>query len=286
MRIKIILIGLLMFNQAYGVVESARCQLRTDSLGADLARGRSQWAIKCYPGMRYQANEDGEFRLYDSNVNNSLIGYPSFVQIDANGVAHDWVAPTDPDAPCVDPTTHVLAGFCRAGCYTPDQMVLFSDGYESIGEAKSRLRGDIVSLSKDSTIDSLQFQVSRLWSYTVDKKDQWQKIAIIKTEEGGELKVTLNHPLVTSDGYVREASELKVGDKLISEDGTFEPIQNIEVVDYYGKVMNVEMATLDPLDNIVVAQGYLNGSVMYQNQATNQANREILRDLIPTGVLQ
>lgn len=285
-KIKFILLMIITTGQAFAAVtESARCRLRTDSLGSEQAQGRSAWAIKCFPDLAYQADEEGVFYLYDAQANKQLLGYPTFIKLDANGNSQGWIAPTDANAGCVDPRTHKHAGFCRAGCYTPDQMLLFSDGYRSIDGARQSLRSDIVSLAENSTIEKMRLQVSELKSYTVDPFEQKQKIAIIETEEGGGLQVTLDHPLVVSTGVIKEAHELKVGDQLITDDGLFAPIKSIEVVDYYGKVMNVEMNNQDLLDNIVVAQGYLNGSVMYQNTALKEVNRKILRQLIPESVL-
>jgi hypothetical protein len=286
MKVKVLFINLLVTTQVFAAAtESARCSLRQDSLGSDLANGRATWAIKCFPDLKWQANDDGQFYLYDAQNNTQLLGYPSFVKLDANQVPQAWIAPTDANAGCVDPQIHKFVGFCRAGCYTPDQMVLFSDGYQAIGAARQSKRDDIVSVSTDSTIDQIAFQVSELKSYTVDPQEKMQDIVVIKTEEGGELKVTLNHPLVVSSGQIKEARQLKVGDKLITEEGTFEPIRSLETVKYFGKVLNVEMTDQNSLNNIVVAQGYLNGSVMYQNKTLKEVNRQVLRTLIPDTAL-
>ncbi len=286
MNVKVFFISLLITTQGFAnAVESARCASRFDSLGQDVAKGRASWAIKCFPDLKWQADADGQFYLFDAQNQVKQLGYPTFIKLDANGAPQEWVAPTDANAGCVSPEIHKFAGFCRAGCYTPDQMLLFSDGYHSIESARRSLRSDIVSVSRDSTIDQIDFQLSELRSYTVDPKAKLQEILTITTEEGGELKVTLNHPLVVSSGDIKEARDLKVGDKLISEAGTFEPIHSIQEIQYFGKVLNVELTNRNLLNNIVVAQGYLNGSVMYQNTATKEVNRQVLRTLIPDAIL-
>ena len=56
-----------------------------------------------------------------------------------------------------------------------------------------------------------------------------------------------------------------------------DPIAKIEINKIFGKVYNVKPVTLDYVSNIVVAEGYLNGSVRYQNEFLNTINSLILR---------
>ncbi|MCB0377840.1 MAG: hypothetical protein KDD33_05045 [Bdellovibrionales bacterium] len=283
---KLLLITTLLMTQTLfaAPTESARCQLREDSLDSNQAVARSEWAKKCFPDLEYQADPDGKFYLFDAQAQQKYLGYPTFVEVITDGSGKKslvtFKAPIDANAACVDTNRVKLAGFCRAGCYTPDQKLLFADGYQSIGDAHAALRADIASLHEDARLDDIVLQVSEIASYTIDPQEKSQKIMIIETEAGGQLKVTTNHPLVVSTGDMKEASDLEIGEMLVAVDGSFDAIKNIQTIDWVGRVLNVEMASQDLRDNIVIAQGYLNGSVMYQNMKNKEANRKVLRSLV------
>lgn len=64
---------------------------------------------------------------------------------------------------------------------------------------------------------------------------------------------------------MRQAKALAVGSKLVRADGSPDPIVWIEISNVFGKVYNVGPVSVDYTSNIVVAGGYLNGSVKYQS---------------------
>jgi intein/homing endonuclease len=96
-------------------------------------------------------------------------------------------------------------------------------------------------------------------------------------KSGGSLRVTAEHPLLTDDGIMRQAEDLKVGASLVRADGSPDAISSVEVSKIFGKVYNVRPTTVDYTSNIVVAGGYLNGSVRYQNEFLDMINALILR---------
>ena len=257
--------------------ESLRCTDKQDSLTEAEAAGRTAWAFKCYPAHRAEM-PNKVATLKDTQTNTSLLGYPTFGKTDDDGnFVTGWQAPTDPNASCDPAKEYSLLGFCKAGCYTPGNKVLFSNGFMSIVMAANNLRDDIVTVSPNSTIDNVELIMSELKDYTVDPVAKTQKILDIKTRDAGELKVTLNHPLLDSSGNMRVASTLRVGESLVKMDGQPDQIVSITEHEYTGKVYNVTPASNDPADNIVVAQGYLNGSTFYQNEGVKDLNRQMLR---------
>lgn len=283
------LLTLLPLNFALAAAtESERCAESGDSLDIAQAEARVKWAFKCFPDLR-GSMPHMTASLKDTATGAVFPGYPTFGVIDENGsVISFWQAPADADAPCESPRQHAYIGMCRAGCYTPDQLILFADGFESILKANKSKRDDIMTLSPDSALGALSFKQSKLESYTVDPVPKQQKILVIKTQDGGQLKVTTNHPLVDSEGRMRSADTLKVGESLVKMDGDPDRIVSIESTDYFGKVYNVSLASQDPAENIVVAQGYLNGSVYFQNEGLGLLNRLALRvgNVIPNSLVK
>lgn len=289
LAVSAIIVELSLAANAQGV-ESVRCQQSGDSLDGTQAVGRTQWAKKCFPYLKaiLGGSESGAVNM--RNTDGSVVpGYPTFALVNENGeILNFWKAPTEAGASCEGAARYSLIGLCRAGCYTPDQMVLFEGGYRAIGSQEAKQEIQIVTLGSASTSDHFSFTLSPLKTIVSDLEAHHQEIIEIQTEDGGALKVTPTHPLIDGDGRVREAKSLVVGDSLIRSNGVRTPISKLEKSDYFGKVYNVEVNSESDLGQIVVAQDFLNGSIYFQNEGVKELNRQILRssDLITKKLLK
>ncbi|HET9624875.1 MAG TPA: Hint domain-containing protein [Kofleriaceae bacterium] len=196
---------------------------------------------------------------------------------------------TDPNG--VTPYTganYFVAFYCAAGCYTADQQVAFGKGDEKIIDAYTELRNDVVTLAPDATLDDPRTQVSPVLSYTRDAREGNQVIYIVTTQSGGQLKVTNSHPVMVSDGVSGKlvmAEKLHVGDELVKADGTPDAVASIEKQNYFGRAYNLQPVTTDHVQNILIAQGYLVGSLRFQNDDLNYMNRALLFRAVPTEVV-
>jgi hypothetical protein len=186
-----------------------------------------------------------------------------------------------PDAPGTDcallPPTAFNIGLCVAGCYEGSTPLQFADGTMGIKAAAEAGKLNLVTLSPDATLDNLQYTKNQVETYTVDIREDWQVIYTLSMKSGGTLRVTNEHPLLTSDGVMHQAQGLHPGDALVRADGSPDPIVQISSAKVFGKVYNVRPVTTDYVSNIVVAGGYLNGSVRYQNAFLDMVNAVILR---------
>jgi hypothetical protein len=178
-----------------------------------------------------------------------------------------------------------VVAYCEASCFTPDQRVLFSGGEQNILDAMNAGREDIVTLSPDATLDNLQLTEGKVYSYTSETRDSEHVIYHVRTASGGELKVTNEHPVVTSEGRLVQAQALKAGDELLRQDGTPDAIVSVEKGTHFGKVYNLKPEARDQVSNILVAQGYLVGSARFQNDDVDYMNRVILFRGIPSELL-
>ncbi|MBU2705294.1 hypothetical protein KCM76_04840 [Zooshikella marina] len=262
-----------------------RCE--DDSLNSSSAFGRNDWAKKC----QYISHRTWDFNINDDFGNRrGRPFYPSFYQ--PNNFDNWFKAPTTGTAKCGrgagDKYTKILT--CLASCYTPDQKLLFPEGELTIYDAFSRQVKKIVTLADAASLDSLQYTTRPVAAYSESVRDVLHEILVIKTQNGGQLKVTPNHPLLISSGHMKNAEDLKAGDALISQNGTFDPIKSIESTEFFGKVYNVrpnssseEGVSLN--GQIVIAQGFLSGSMYYQNTGAYHVNRLVLRDNLPEDLL-
>ncbi|MDY7232919.1 Hint domain-containing protein [Hyalangium rubrum] len=178
-----------------------------------------------------------------------------------------------------------INGYCEASCYTPDQALLFTDGYKPILEALEDRREDLVTLTPDSSLDNIQLQQNKTYSYTAEFRDSTHPIIELRTASGGLLRVTTEHAVLNSQGRIVQAQTLKEGDELLKADGTPDPITSVERTTYFGKVYNLRPVSTDLVSNIVIAEGYLVGSSSYQNDDVGYINRIIMHKQVPPELI-
>lgn len=144
-----------------------------------------------------------------------------------------------------------------------------------------------MTLSDAAELNNLAYTVKDVEAYSESITDIVHDIRVLNMASGGQLKVTENHPLLVSTGHMKTADNISVGESLIYQDGNYDVITSIDDIDFYGKVYNVQPDASDASLNgqIVVAQGYLSGSMYYQNEGADLTNRLLLRSNIPDSLL-
>ncbi len=199
----------------------------------------------------------------------------------------NWYAPRAASAVCSEfPANYQVLGECTASCYEPDQKLLFNDGEMPIGEALDKLQAQVMTLTDDSTLDLVNLQSRKVKHYTRSATPTKHQILTISSKNGGQLKVTKNHPILTAEGLMIEASELKVGDRLVQIDGQTDAIVAISEREYFGRVFNIQAEADSQPGQIVIAQGFLSGSSWFQNDGYEFVNRLILRRNVPAELFQ
>ncbi|WNG20725.1 Hint domain-containing protein [Cystobacter fuscus] len=273
---------------------------------ADQSRGRQQWAKKWADADPYNISATKDQRFWASVFNqdalDSLNNYGTYlypVYVDPNqgydpvmgpGAAGSATASLTGDQisnlPYTEKPVQVLMdGVCEPGCYTPDQRILFQSGEVQVEKAQKAGADDLVTLSAESTLDAVQLVNNTVERYTVDRDPVNQQVLDFRMASGGKLTVTREHPLVTSQGSLRKAKEFIVGEHLVKQDGSLDKIVTIEERAYYGKVYNLRPVSRDLTSNILVAEGYLNGSARFQSEYVEELNRLILRNNVPDDVI-
>lgn len=249
------------YGASYITIKS-RCN--ENNLGPEEAHGRNAWAAKCFPQDASEITK----RDTSSPVEYALV---------SDEAETNWSAPLNPAESCSGWAG--IKAFCLASCYTPNQEVLFDDGYLRIDQALESLKTNVVTLSKFAKLDELSYDILPVESYTKSWRASSEMVRRLSTESGGSLEVTLNHPVLISDGVMVQAKDLKVGDQLVKQDGTFDSIVKMDDHFFFGFVYNLAPDSLHPLENVVVAQGYLNGSANYQYH-------ELFKDLMYRKMLR
>ncbi len=175
------------------------------------------------------------------------------------------------------PKRFEIVFFCASGCYSPEQLLLTSTGYVDARTAVLDNQRMMVTLSDASEPEILRFKHAAISRVVKDRYAGLQEMLEFKMASGGSLKVTPNHPIVAASGFMKKAAEFTIGDAFVKQDGSRDPIVKITPSTENLKVYNLDIDSESPTEKVIVAQGYLNGSVYYQDEEVMEANRKLLR---------
>jgi hypothetical protein len=290
-----------------------RCS--ADSLSPTDANGRYKWMVKCqdqlpiikdflekfdavrierYQGQNIQLDEgekaDKGASVWSLDSSGRQL-YPTF-QDRAFTPAKTWVAPKKESAACTMPSTAFVAAVCVSSCATPEQEIL--------AEAKANLKlkyvpfidaltqdfKKVATLKPGASMRSTDVLRTEVDQWVTELVDTDHVILVFKMKSGRLLKLTPNHPVVTAEGAVKEAGSFRVGESLVQLGGKLDEIVSITETKYFGKVYNIFVKSSELEKNVVVTNGYLNGTAMFQNEGTKFLNTVILRDRLTRGVFE
>ena len=276
---------------AQAMYNQSRCtNWGSDNLTIPEAQERHAWAEKCDPRVALMRQIEPDYLPAFQMINGAKRWvYPIFGVV-KNGVAsnpNNYFAPRNRNAGCNLPSGYKIVGVCLGGCFTPEQIILFSDGAYPIAEAKEKQIAKVMGLSADSTVGTLSFEERKVRGFHASIKKGDHLILKIKTKSGGELRVTEEHPLVDGEGRMQAAGTLVAGDTLMTEFGEADEIASIEKEDFFGKVYNVDVDSDELEGKVIVAQGFLSGDVSFQNENTKFLNQLVVRmSYIPDSVVE
>jgi hypothetical protein len=223
--------------------------------------GRNAWAAKC----GYLEESDSQYQTAKGR----------YVTLS------DYDAPWDANAPCSD--GHAMLGWCvLAGCYTPEQRLMFNGEYIPIAEAAlTRDVESIGAIGPNWAVGDFVPWVEEPIEYFI-AGDEKKPVLRITVENGFSLEVTDNHPLVDSDGDIVEAATVRPGEtRLLTSHGP-SLVTAVTARDYDGKVWNVQPVSTRTGANLHLAEGFVSGSIRYQNEWADDESRIHLRTHLDT----
>lgn len=248
---------------------STRCFQDDQLVTSELARGRNAWARRCgliTATREAYLNVENEYQVFT----NGCYAYPA---VPAGSSCTFHVPATEASA-CV-PNLAKL-GTCVAGCTTPTQKVQFAGRMLPVPEAYEQGMSTVSALTKDAEPGLLSFGEQTIRSYVAGETQE--DIFALETQEGRRLEVTAEHPMVLEDGTMVKARTLKAGDALMGADGTSLHLNSVTVFNFKGTVWNVRPESREKIENVMNAEGFLTGSVRFQNEWAADDYRLSLRD--------
>ncbi len=261
-----------------------------DSLSASQAKGRLDWMRKCQgeiPAVQEFLAKFDDVRYHTSSIDEgSRLLYPTFMSSATRSV---WFAPNNVKAGCKAPPEVYVAAVCVASCSTPEQQILVQAEnekamkYQPFIDALAQNMSRVATLHSGSTLSSKMVTSTKVDNWVTELMDTDHEILVFTMKSGGVLKVTTNHPMLSEKGVMRIAKDFQVGDSLVRLGGALDPILSIEKIDYHGKVYNVFVKSNSLKKNVVVINGYLNGTAFYQNEGAKFMNRALFREQLFRG---
>ncbi len=279
-----------------------------DSLDNNKAAERYLWMKKCAPTVPMLADFLARFEGVELNSkgqevrrNGTGLGtegrvlYPTFMNREGQNskgakCEKPWIAPVHRDAPCVVPATVYIAAVCVSSCATPEQQILAQSraneqlAYVPFVQAWQEKFAFVATMQSKSSMSSKRMQKTAVDQWVTEVVDSTHEILEFRMKSGGHLRLTPNHPLLDGSAFMRNARDFKVGDHVVQLGGVRDEIISITSTDYFGKVYNVFVKSADIHKNIVVINGYLNGSALFQNEGAKSMNTQIFRQSLIRGV--
>lgn len=268
-----------------------------DSLDNNAANGRYKWLLKCRASVPaidqflkgFEAYEKMTTFKMENLVLKGRIVYPTFMT--PNG--KPWIAPKNENDSCSVPDGVYVATVCLASCSTPEQLILAQGEnggkgklkYSSFLEAWNDNFKFVATLGSNSSMSSKQVQKTLVDQWVTELVDGNHEIYEFNMKSGGNLRLTPNHPILTSEGTMKLAGDWKVGDSMVKLGGERDQVVSIRKFNHFGKVYNVFVKSNALHKNIVVTNGYLNGTAFFQNDGAGHLNRRLFRGALVKGVL-
>lgn len=270
-----------------------RCS--NDSLSVSEARDRYLWMVRCQdqqPVLKefLQTFDDakGNGKAKKLKVNGREV-YATFMNRYYKP-ERPWIAPTRAEHSCHVPQTAYVAGVCVPSCAMPEEQIMALDTdkklkYVSFIDAWTKGLSHVATLTQPS-LKNNQVARTKVDTWVTEIEDADHEIVVFTMKSGRELKLTPNHPVVTKDGTLKLVEDFTVGEPLVLLGGELDPIVSIKRIAYHGKVYNVFVQSNAWHQNIVVTNGYLNGTAFFQNEGADLVNRQILRRNLIRGALE
>lgn len=178
---------------------------------------------------------------------------------------------------------------CRCGCWTMDTRFASSEGEIDGNDIASQLNNEGNSELEVTSFNPVQKTQSDAAINSVSIGDDKEALIIVHTEEGS-VSVTAAHPIILSDEEgdvfkIVQASALKEGDFLLTEEFTPAPVTKIEQGPVGSKVINFHVGTSAAEEHFVSSNGFIFGDNAWQ-QKLAEMDRRILERMDVIKVIE
>lgn len=192
----------------------------------------------------------------------------------------------------VDTPLQYLEGWCACGCFAPFTKIAVTEKSAITDSIQDNFiqellfvkakkitthfqRYNLVHLTDDATLHNLQITASpiRISTEGMEKKELVQ----IVTEDYRKLLVTPRHPILTSNGTMVMARDLRPDHLLVNRNGNNIGIKSLSTIPFKGKVYNFMSESDSHNGHVIFAEDLAVGDLYWQSSLEDQYNQEFIR---------
>lgn len=183
-----------------------------------------------------------------------------------------------------------LGSWCPCGCFAARTQIsaVYQDDLDLMTRSEvlsSRISAAEVSenfkfinlmhFSFDTNLHEMSKDLSpiRIATFGKEKKD----LIKISTFDGRNLYLTEKHPVLTINGVMKLAKNLRPTDKLVDMNGDELGIKELSQVPYNGLVYNFATEAKDKKEHVIFAEGVAVGDLYWQSSLEDEMNQIFIR---------
>lgn len=237
-----------------------------------LSTPAQRWQVAC----KAVANRCGSYlsptrcqKLQTAAQSANLVDADAFAWI----TSHGYCPILDED----DNGNKVISSICPQGCFSEDTLVSLPDdaGEATIPVSRVATGTQLLSLDDEASLGALSFAPH--FVERVVHGPETIPLFAFELASGRTLRVTMQHPMVLSDGRIVAAHAVPENASLLGADGAPVEIVATRRETTTGEVFNAALTSDSNEGHVLVAEGVLVGDLFLQNQVASEQNSIALR---------
>jgi hypothetical protein len=172
-----------------------------------------------------------------------------------------------------------FAGVCSCGCFAKGTRIAVVDAASSSSSPKwiaienmesSFLNTTVWSFADEATFKNFNFSPRKISRFT--KGPEVDPLIFVTTFSGNSIGLTKAHAMLLADGTMARADALKIGDQLVSMQGTPDAIIDIKIAKTQDDVYNVLVDGNTNQSHLILANRLVAGDLAWQNSLASELN--------------
>lgn len=170
-------------------------------------------------------------------------------------------------------------GWCACGCFHPLMLITVLNETLPVATAEDIAKNpknySLLHLGANTRLSSMEYNFSPLVYSTLGAEAK--PLVVIETQDGRVLKVTSQHAIMTAQGEMIQAKDVKPETLLLDHSGSVVAIQAIRSEVFKDFVVNFRLDVKKPVEHVIFAQGLAVGDQAWQSTLEDLQNQIIVR---------
>lgn len=167
---------------------------------------------------------------------------------------------------CAISYSRLLVGVCPQGCFEANTLFEVQDesgNLQTVPAHEVSPNDQMMSLAPGASLEDGETLFGAI--NKVVSGGEESNLFVFSLENGTELSVTKEHPMVLSDGRIVRAKSVELGDSFVTSEGASVSVTNIDRRASHEEVYNFDMAGDSTENHVIVANGVFVGDLALQS---------------------